>query len=299
MVKKKSTKGSRNQHHSFLLDQFSNVDLINWKKLSDSVQEYEVRAYYELEAQRTLHYDALTQSLNNSQCISPYRKSSLTRIVDYKYSLSPLSVKGSMIMGGRFNIGEKSEDLGLKAFPVLYMADGFETAYSERFGNRSNGLEAHELSLTKPSSFTSVNVSVNLDTVFDLTKPKNLKEFVRLISQFTVSSDLVNLGIKIGHKGKIMIADPIDLQRSLIEENWRHRPSQFAIPANSQIFGKILKDAGFQGILFPSSKLSRKECLGVFVENIEGTDSYVKIENMPPEGVESELNSKNWRNFTI
>jgi hypothetical protein len=60
-----------------------------------------------------------------------------SRIVDYRYSLDPLSTAGSVRNdGGRFNIGAALSPGAFTAFPALYVAEDYPTAFLERFGSR-------------------------------------------------------------------------------------------------------------------------------------------------------------------
>lgn len=77
-----------------LLDSFSDLDLARWNKLSGKLEEYEVRLHHHLESQRVLNKDRLTQALNSGKTLDNYARDGLFRIVDYKYSDTPLSTIG-------------------------------------------------------------------------------------------------------------------------------------------------------------------------------------------------------------
>jgi hypothetical protein len=66
------------------------------------------------------------------------------------------------------------------------------------------------------------------------------------------------------------------LHENLFNPNWRALPQQFDVPANSQVFGKLLRDAGFEAVLYPSTK-GPKRCLAVFVENFENSSSKIEL----------------------
>lgn len=117
----------------YLLDEFSHQDLSTWKRNSALLQEYRIKQFYELQSLRELHRDQLIQALRDQgDCRETL--AGWTRIVDYKYSLEPLSAKGSLRAGGRFNIGTDLDAAQLAPFPALYIASDYPTAYAERFG---------------------------------------------------------------------------------------------------------------------------------------------------------------------
>ena len=68
----------------------------------------------------------------------------------------------------------------------------------------------------------------------------------------------------------------------LLAPNWREWPMQFDVPVASQIFGQLVKDAGIEGILYPS-KFSNKNCLVIFPQNFDDTnDSLVQLDDPAP-----------------
>ncbi|WP_428412340.1 RES family NAD+ phosphorylase [Legionella sp.] len=82
---------------------------------------------------------------------------------------------------------------------------------------------------------------------------------------------------------------------TLLTHEWRQFPSNYDIPANSQIFGHIVHQAGIEGILYPS-KLTGSLCLVVFPKNFVSTDSYLKLDDeVPHEKVPTRIDASNWR----
>jgi len=145
-----SPRPATSKNDPYLLDEFSHQDLGTWKRKSLLLSQYRVKQFYELESLREIHRSELSEALRShgqaSQAIKGW-----TRIVDYRYSLEPLSAKGSIEKAGRFNIG-KDLDVDLFApFPALYIASNYDTAYAECFGPPLPGaaLQPHELALRK------------------------------------------------------------------------------------------------------------------------------------------------------
>jgi hypothetical protein len=58
---------------------------------------------------------------------------------------------------------------------------------------------------------------------------------------------------------------------------------QYEIPANSQIFGRLVLDAGFDGIIYASRK-GPKACVALFPTNFAGSESHLEIADEPPKG---------------
>jgi len=140
---------------------------LDWGLVSDissSKEKYEELAHFhwefysELEYLRTRIYDSLKDSLRERA--TPFQFSGWQRAVKYKYSLMPLSTKGSQVdPGGRFNIGAINPTR-FPVFPALYLAKDKRTAISEILGRSPAGgaaLEPEELALTNPSSIAIVS----------------------------------------------------------------------------------------------------------------------------------------------
>ena len=128
------------------LERFTDADLRTWKRQAQDLERYHVQLFFHLEGQRALCHedlcDALRQSAPASIVVDRW-----ARIVDYKYSLQPLSAAGSLVHGGRFNIGGDLDPGKFPVFPALYLAEDYDTAYAERFGQRpsaSGQLDGHE-----------------------------------------------------------------------------------------------------------------------------------------------------------
>jgi hypothetical protein len=62
--------------------------------------------------------------------------------------------------------------------------------------------------------------------------------------------------------------------------NWRLPPTLFDLPSNSQLLAKILFDAGFEAIIYKSSKTG-KRCIAVFPQNLKHTDSFIELDVVP------------------
>ena len=193
MKKRRATSNSFRGTGRYLLDKFSQSDLRTWKKFSDGVDEYNVRLYYHLESLREIHAEELTSALNGFGSRKRVGKAWF-RLVDFKFSNEFLSTRGSIIKGGRFNIGADLDTRRFPSFPALYIAADFDTAYSEYFGapmSASVGkFPGHEFALVDQGSFTAVKLSFELNNLFDLSKASSLDAFSKIISKFKMPDDL-------------------------------------------------------------------------------------------------------------
>jgi hypothetical protein len=280
-----------------ILDQFSTTDLRAWQKASDSIEEFHVRLFYHIEGLRNVHHQEIIESLQSATPFSEELER-WVRIVDYKYSLKPLSAMGSIIKGGRFNIGNDINPNAFPPFAALYIAANYSTAYAEKFGipdtAERNGLSGSEFDLRKPSSFTSVNISGRVNNLFDISNGRNLTRFLAIIKKFKMTSELNELARKARIKPPYLVTDLRLLKRTLLANDWRALPVQHQIPANPQVFGRLIRDAGYEGIIYPSVK-GHGKCIALFPENFSGSDSYLELSDEPPDGASrARLDSQTW-----
>jgi hypothetical protein len=279
------------------LEKFTDADLRIWQRQAEVLERYHVQLYFHLEGQRALRHrdlcDALRESVSASIAVNRW-----SRIVDYKYSLQPLSAAGSLVRGGRFNIGNDLDPGRYPAFPALYLAQDYDTAYAERYGQRrsvAGKLEGHEYALRRPGSFTSVNVHGHLYNLFDLRNARNLRPFVEVVSEFDLTKELRELAVSAQIKGPLLVKSPAQLKSNLLAHNWRLYPSQYEIPANPQVFGRLVADSGFDGIVYASTK-GPGACVALFPANFPGTESHVELADELPRGAtHTRLDQETWR----
>lgn len=282
------------------LDYFTNVDLKRWKRNSDLLIEYHFKYYYCLESQRAANYNKIIDALRKSFISDPLIITDWIRIVSYKRSLQPLSSLGSLEwVGSRFNIGLDVNPEFFPAFNALYLAETSETAMREKFGMAENetrdSLSRDEVLLMRPNSYSHIRLHGEIHHYFDLTKPSKLKPLIKIINNFTISAEVKNLAKILNIKTPCVVTNCNDLQKVLLIDGWREHPVQFNLPSNPQIFGKMLLDAGFEGILYPSTK-GKGKCLALFLNNFEESSSYISLMDDPPnQDVITTLNSSTYK----
>lgn len=272
-----------------ILEQFSRASLSQWKAAGRNLAALNSALFFGLESQRAENANALVDAVRLG-VTGPFAFKDWARIVDWQYSTAPLSLAGSVQRdGGRFNIGSGLNPAAYSPFPALYLAEDFETAYRERFGLKRassvGGLSAEEVTLRRLTSFTHVKLQGAVDGIIDIGNPEALKAIIRVLAGFKLPVNVLSMARAMGLRPPGLIRTAAGLQRQLLHSNWRVQPSQYDLPANSQIFGRLCVAAGVQGILYPSAKDDSKRCLALFPQNWPATDSFIEIVGTPPSEV--------------
>ncbi|MGA8309582.1 MAG: RES family NAD+ phosphorylase [Terriglobales bacterium] len=275
---------------------------LDWGRISDIARskarfeelvEFHWDYYSELAFQRNRIREQLRTALREKA--HPFEFSKWQRVVRYKYSLTPLSTKGSLVdPGGRFNVGE-IDRTRYRVFPALYIAGDKGTALAETLG-REKGMDSftpEELALTKSDSITVVSVSGRLESVLDIRERKNLAAFIALIRNFRLSSSLIRKARRLDFPVQL-VTTSAELVRVLTQPDWRNWPMVFDVPSACQIFGELVMDAGIEGIQYNSS-LTDKECLAIFPQNFLNSSSYIELDDaVPAENVQRRIDSSNF-----
>lgn len=286
-----------------MMEQWENLefgfiaDIGKSKARYEQFLEFQWEYYSELAFRRNKIYDSLKDSLRENA--RPYEFASWQRAVKYKYSLNPLHTSGSRAdPGGRFNIGA-IDPSRYPVFPALYIASDKGTALAEILGHKGDGapLTPEELALTEPDSVCVVSISGKLESVLDTSQVGALEAFVSLIREFKLSDGLVSKARKLGLRPLQLINTVERLRKELSEPKWRVSPMQLDVPAAPQIFGRIVLDAGIEGILYISA-LTDKYCMAVYPQNFGASTSFIELDDATPsESVPGRIDANSFRNF--
>ncbi len=285
-----------------LLEYFSDHELIAWRAKSQDVQAYHYLWFFELEAQRATSQQQLLSALRSVPGVQ-VDLAGWGRAIQYKYSDRPLSCIGSLKwVGGRFNYGIDIDTSRFTPFPALYLAQDMETGLREMHGltreNSRAGLTASELNLCAANGVAWIAVSGETHNVFDLTHAQNLKRFADVIATFKLSKTVRQVEKKLGAAPLRLIASAAELRDSFMLESWREFPSMMNTPANSQLFGHLLCLAGFEGVLFSSTRTGQRN-LALFTRQFKNSSSIVRVLN-PPSSVSGwELNASTYKMLEI
>ena len=298
-ILKTSRSGFVDPQSLFVLDQFTDLDLARWEKGSKALAEFNNRFFSCLESQRRTHYEDLCAVLSNSSNLT-IKVADWYRIIDYQFGDDPLSARGHRFhYGGRFNFGVRLNP-SFESFPAVYLASNQETAMKEKFGlssRHSSGLSVHDFALMPNGSTVTLLVRGVIRNVFDLRAQEALKSFVKIISNFKLTEDIKRTARELKIKLKPLVRTPKQLMDTLLCEDWRKSPTGFDLPANSQVFGKFLRDSGFEGVIYRSARGSG-DCLCIFVENLERSASFLELAGPRPESVKiSRLDKDTWRSL--
>jgi RES domain len=271
------------------LERFSEGSLHQWKSAAHRMEALQRSLHFGLEDQRQRVEPRLLESIRSST-ISNFTGSAWSRVVDYRFSLEPLSTAGSIQdIGGRFNIGAGLSPGAFTPFPAFYCAENYATAFLEKFGSREaggEGLSGAELALRRPTSFTQVRLQVQLENVLDSSDHAALKPIVDILKELQIPKSVPQTARKLGLKQTPwLVRSTITLQRQLLHPNWRMLPMQFDLPANSQVFGRLVAAAGVHGILYHSARDSGHRCLALYPQNWSGSSSFIELADTPPAGV--------------
>jgi hypothetical protein len=281
-----SRSSTAHSRRAVVLDAFTQRDLETWDTRSIDAQLYSDRVYFDLERQRAARYEDLCAALAAAPAIQ-ISVAGWVRVTDWRWNLTPLSPAGSLKgIGGRFNVGSDLDRARGQAFPCLYIAHDMDTAYREYFGgplNTAGRLALQESALRHSTSFTTFALQGQLENVFDLRDQKNLNRFARIIATFDVSADTRKFVRKVRLAPRKLIKTPQELWLRLIAPpaEWRGEPQMFGIPAASQIFGRFVRDAGFEALLYPSQR-GGATCLAVFPENFRGSNAHIEVAGTSP-----------------
>lgn len=274
-----------------VLDRFSAADLETWKRVSADLDELHATLYFQVQPQRIRRKQELIDALSVLDP-KPYEFDEWFRIVDYCYTNTPLSVVGSLRgIGGRFNIGPDTDQSITPPFPALYVGDTLQTAYRERYQvgadpiGASGGLTPEDLALSRSSS--NVRVRGRVERCIDVSDSRNLVAVSKVLAKIHMPENARRLirRLKLSPQHVYMITSPAQLSAALQEHNWRARPTQFGIPSVSQQFAELAIHAGYEGIVYKSTKNPGGKCLAFFSDNLGSDRTYVELVDASPTSV--------------
>lgn len=271
------------------LDRFSEESLTRWNALSKDLDELQAALYFGvLPEQRRLRPELIETLLGTPPRVLAFTRWS--RVVTFQYSTEPLSAAGSLhAYGGRFNAGIDLDPGTLDPWPALYLAEDPETALREKFQmtatETSGGLSRDELALTGAQSYASLAVSGELSRLFDMTSPASLQAVARVLGRIRMPARAREIGKRLGLTSRDlwMVKTGRQLHAAALTHNWRTLPVQFGLPAPSHTLAELIRAAGFEGILFRSTK-SAGRCVAVFPELL-ASGSFVQLADRAPAAV--------------
>jgi hypothetical protein len=282
------------------LDRFSAVELEIWQARSGDLDELNQILYFGLEPQRLRYKDELLRALRKAEG-PPYTFQNWSRIVTYEYCLAPLSPAGSVrSFGGRFNIGRDIEHAMYVSKPALYLASDQETAYREKYqlprGELTEGLTPEELALEGRGSSANVRLHGYIKRLIDIRTLESLRPLADVLAKFKVPSEALPLIRKLKRppgSPSTLIRTASALQTAL-HSNWRMLPIQFGLPGPTHLFAEMVREAGYEGIIYNSTK-GTGCCIAIFPDELSNDESFVEVSDPSPEGaILTRLDLENW-----
>ena len=269
------------------LDSFSDASIRQWQSYGRAVRDYHCALFFDLAGQRAARRKELRDALQHVPSVTVPLEG-WCRLVNFRYSCEALSPAGSLQwVGQRFNFGSDIDSMRFPAFPALYLAENFETAFREYHGlpkdKNIEGLRPDELSLEDQGNWATLQVTGHVNNVFDLTKAANLKGLCRILARFNLSDRVKRLAAKAKRAADPLVSTPDQLLGSFMNDSWKSWPVHFNVPANSQVFAQMVVEAGFEGILYRSAKGADK-CLAVFTRQVGNSDSRIAVSGGCPPG---------------
>lgn len=282
--------------------QYLESQLVKLEKLNEDTRNLWARLQDYLASERERILDEILDSLR-ATAISDYTCENLSRIVGSKYARNPLSSKGSYLMppGGRFNFGQSSSYHSY--FPALYLANNFETAFLEKFGEKENykcenSLTVLDLALRKTESFLHVRADVNLERVIDLREMDSFDAFYDSVKHLEMPRE-IQLEAKRLKASMQMLSSSESVRGAVLAKDYEQWDFWIDQPSPSQWLGHYVRLAGIQGIIYPTVKSEDGFNLAVFPENFEESESTIQIKDqidfLSPDL--SEITSNNFRDF--
>lgn len=286
----KGSSGSNEPQGLHELDRFSEASLRKWETLSNDLDELHGVLYFALEPERRRLHVELIEALRSATPVA-LGVSRWVRIITYQYSNTPLTSAGSLHgFGGRFNLGTDVDEAPLKPWPTLYLAQDLETAFREKFGLASDqlthGLTPEELALEQGMSHTTVFVQGSLSRLFDVREMSSFNALAAVLRKIKmpVRARQLKKKLQIPPQGLLMADTAKRIHETVSKHNWRMWPAQFGLPAPSHIVADLVRQAGFEGILYRSSK-GPSDCIALFPDLL-ASGSFIELADSAPPQVD-------------
>lgn len=273
-----------------VLEEFTGGSLAKWREAGRNLAHLSAELFFGLEAHRSRFSSELMDAVRAANK-GPCSLRGWARLVDYQYTNQPLSMAGSVHGdGGRFNIGASLNPATYTPFPALYAAEDFATAFRERFGlahdSTAGGLTASDIVLRREQSFTNVALNISIETAIDVGDLASLKPIAEILGKIRMPASIAALARRLRLRVPWLVRTASGLQQQLLLPNWRVNPVQYALPANSQIFGRLCAAAGVHAILYPSARNSGRQCIALLPQNWFESTSYVELVGPCPPQIE-------------
>lgn len=199
----------------------------------------------------------------------------------------------------RLNYGNDL-DTRFPRFPAFYIAENRATAHSEMFQlttEPTGKLSAEEMNFQPSQSIAAYALAGTVHQVFDLTKPENLAPFLEMTKSFTISSEMRRMEKHNALAARQVAQTPEQLMQTLMDPDWRAYPMYADIPANSQVLGSLLQDAGFEAVLYDSVRRAGGRAMAIFPRCLSSSTSSIRVLGAPPLARCTELTAATYKDM--
>lgn len=127
-------------------------------------------------------------------------------------------------------------------------------------------------------------MSGKLESALDVRDVKNLARFANLRQ-----ARKVGLEVPLVRNANLLV-------KELASPRWREWPMAYDVPSAPQIFGRIVLDAGIEGIRY-DSVLTTNPCIAIYPQNFQNSSAVVELDDPCPPEVHKRIDSTSFKNF--
>jgi hypothetical protein len=140
-----------------------------------------------------------------------------------------------------------------------------------------DGLKPEELALNPEVNYTALSLNGELHRVFNLNDDKFIADLAIILGKIKMPQRAKELAkkLKIPRTKLLMVKSSEQVRNMALKNNWRTLPIQFGLPSQSHILAELIKAAGYEAILYKSTK-GPGNCLAIFPSQMD-EGSYIEV----------------------
>jgi hypothetical protein len=117
-----------------------------------------------------------------------------------------------------------------------------------------------------------------------------------VLSKFRLSKRVRDVEKKLGAHPLKLVTSAHELFDTVMTESWREFPTLVNTPSNSQLLGHLLTLAGFEGVVYASTRTGKKN-LALFTRQFKNSTSIVRAVSPPATATQCVLSASTFRNL--
>lgn len=114
---------------------------------------------------------------------------------------------------------------------------------------------------------------------------------MEVTKRFVLSTELRQMERAFRIPARQVAQTPEQLMATIMDRNWRAYPMYADVPANSQVLGSLLQDAGFEAVLYASVRRVGGRAMAVFPRTFQNSASMIKVLGAPSQARCAELSA--------